>query len=326
MNKIYPYMIALIGSLLIGACNNEWEDELYQKSISFGKSGVVDVYIKYAAEGGQIAYQIPVLVNGTTANDKDITVSVAVNSDTLTALNFERFRNRTDLYFKQLGEEYFDIESMTTTIPAGENTGLINVNFILENLDLVDEYILPLQIASTSDFDINPRKWYKKCLMHVVPFNDYSGVYSASSGLVWDRTRPEHEQTPLNVPTRQARVVDENSIFFYAGVTEEADKNRALYKVIAKFEVIGNDSLVTLSGESDQINFSQLSGRFTVSKEMDPLLPYLEKKYTTVHLEYEYDDISNPDYPLQYRFKGSMTLERKRNTQIPEEDQQEIFE
>src|SRR5690606_10831434 len=142
-------------------------------------------------EGGKIPYKVPVLVNGTTANDKDIVVTVAIDHDTLADLNFERFRHRTDLYFKQLGEKHYEFETMTTTIPAGENTGLINVNFILEDLDLVDEYILPLKIASTSHYGINPRKWYKKCLMHVVPFNDYSGVYSASSGLVWDRTRPE---------------------------------------------------------------------------------------------------------------------------------------
>lgn len=54
-------------------------------------------------------------------------------------------------------------------------------------------------------------------------------------------------------------------------------------------------------------------------------VPYLEKRYITLYLEYEYDDVINHDYPLLYRFEGSMTLERKRYTLITEEDQQEIF-
>lgn len=325
MKKIFPYLIVMLSLLFIIACNDEWKDELYEKTISFGKPGVVQIHVKYDAEGGLIPYSVPVLVTGSTSNDRNIEVSIAVDNDTLTALNFERFRNRTDLYFVQLAPENYEFESMSAIIPSGENTALINLNLRIQDLDLIDKYILPIRITTTSEFAPTSRKFYDTSMLEIIPFNNYSGVYSASSGLVWDRTRPESDQTALNVPTREARVVDENSIFFFAGVTEEEDRNRAIYKLKATFNIADADSLVTLTADSTQINFSQQKGTFSIRTEMDPLLPYLERKYIIMNLEYEFDDVTNPNYPLEYRFKGTMTLERKRNILIPEEDQQDIF-
>ena len=40
------------------------------------------------------------------------------------------------------------------------------------------------------------------------------------------------------------------------------------------------------------------------------------------NLEYEFTDYTSvPGYPLEYVVKGSLTMERKINTQIPDEDQ-----
>ncbi len=41
-----------------------------------------------------------------------------------------------------------------------------------------------------------------------------------------------------------------------------------------------------------------------------------------MNLEYWYSDITNPAFPINYRFVGPLTLEKVRNTQIPDEDQQ----
>lgn len=59
---------------------------------------------------------------------------------------------------------------------------------------------------------------------------------------------------------------------------------------------------------------------------MDEVQPYLQRTITTMNLDYEYEDISNPAFPLRYRFTGAMVLDRMRNTQIPEEDQQVIID
>lgn len=155
--------------------------------------------------------------------------------------------------------------------------------------------------------------------MRIVPFNDYSGKYSIAAE-IWDRGRPQNEQKPLTVPFRNAYVVDEKTVFFFAGATEEEALDRREYKIKASFNE-GNKT-VTLSCDNPAIRFAQQRGTFTVKKEKDGVLPYLERTYTTVFLEYEYSDISNPTFPIDYRFVGSMILERKRNTLIPDEDQQ----
>ncbi|MGN7722977.1 DUF4973 domain-containing protein [Chitinophaga sp. 22620] len=317
MKHLY-YLIGLCLFIAVGACNKEWEDELFTKYVAFGKNGVVQVYVKYKEQGGHIPVKIPLVLSGSTENNTDVQVTIALDRDTLTNLNFDRFRLREDLYFKELPADYYNIKSFTATIPKGESTGYLTLNLTLNGIDLVNKYILPLQIVSTSVYSPSVLKHYKKSLISIIPFNDFSGKYSVA-GAVWDRTRSENSQTALTVPHRNTWVVNEKAVFFYAGVTEEEAVDRASYKISATFN---QDSTVTLASDNPAIHFSQQKGTYTVSKRMDEVQPYLEKTYTTMYLEYEYDDITNPAYPLKYRFAGSMVLERVKNTQIPEEDQQ----
>lgn len=316
MKKIY-YLTGLFLLSIASACNKEWEEELFTKYVAFAKNGVVQVSVKYKEEGGNIPLKVPIVLGGSTTNNDDIEVTIGLDKDTLTNLNFDRFRLREDLYFKELPADFYSFKSLTGTIPKGANTGYLTLNLKLEGIDLVNKYILPVQIISTSKYEPSRLKHYRKALINIVPFNNYSGKYSVA-GAVWDRTKDENSQTALTVPSRNAWVVRENSIFFFAGVTEEEAMDRANYKVKATFN---KDSTVTLTSDNPSINFAQQKGTYTVSKRMDEVQPYLEKTYTTVYLEYWYDDITNPAYPLKYRFKGSMILERVKNILIPEEDQ-----
>ena len=59
---------------------------------------------------------------------------------------------------------------------------------------------------------------------------------------------------------------------------------------------------------------------------MDVLQPYLMIRTLTIDIFYTYMDVTNPSYKVKYTVSGFYTLERRRNTQIPEEDQQEIFD
>jgi hypothetical protein len=324
MKNIQLFLYTLLVCLFICSCNDEWKDELFEKAVSFENSGVTNVYLRYTSQGGVIPYKIPILVNGSTKNGEDIQVTIALDPDTLNLYNIDRFRSREDLYFKQLAPQHYEFQSMTGTIPKGEDVGFVDINFKLDGLDLVEKYILPLQISATSAYGINQRKYYKKTLMQIIPFNDYSGSYSATTMLVWNNPKIANE-VAQNVPNREARVVNENTIFFYAGTIEQEARDREVYKVIVEFSQ--TDSTVVLTATDPSINFSYTPGKcyYTVSTEMDQILPYLEKKYTTLYLDYKYDDITTPGYPLHYAVEGNMTLERKRNILIPDEDQQEIF-
>jgi hypothetical protein len=317
MKNIPIAIIAILACMFISACNDEWKDELYDKSVSFVNSGVTNVYLRYS-EGGVVSYKIPIIISGSTKSNRDVQVTVAIDPDTIAGLNFEQFRYREDLYFKQLEEKHYNFPSMITTIPKGEDVGILEMQFKLADLNLVDKYILPLKIAETSEYEINPRKWYRKSLMRIVPFNDYSGEYqSANMSILYQ------SEAAQSTEIREARVVDENSVFFYAGMIDHEARDRESYKVIAEFDK--TDGTVTLSALNPAINFSQTEGWFEVLKNMDPIQPYLEVSNTVLHLKYQYDDLTYPGYPLTYRVEGTMTLERRRNIQIPEEDQQIIF-
>jgi len=56
---------------------------------------------------------------------------------------------------------------------------------------------------------------------------------------------------------------------------------------------------------------------------MDPLRPYLMHRFITINnIDYEYTDYTMvPNVDINYVVNGSLILERKLNTQIPDEDQ-----
>jgi hypothetical protein len=320
MKKILIF-IAII--LVTGpACKREWLDEQYVKEVSFARSGVVKVYAQYKSQGGVVTLKVPVVLSGTTGNNEDIEVTIAIDKDTLEDLNFDRFRLREDLYFHELPEKHYKFKSMTTTIPAGSLQGFFEVDLMLEDLDMINKYILPLKIVSTSKNNVASRRWYSKSLMHIITFNDFSNRYS-SAGRIWNRDLPQNDANAFSVPHRTAWVVDEKSVFFFAGHIDEEAYDRAKYKIIATFNA---DSTVTLTAADPSINFSQQQGTYTISSRMDEVQPYLQKTYITMNLEYWFSDITNPDFPINYRYAGPLTLERVRNIQIPDEDQQVQYE
>jgi len=319
MRKKYVFMLGFIASLFLCSCNEEWTTEQYENNVSFVNNNMVNVYIKYSSTGGVINYNIPVILSGSTENKSTFDVSIALDPDTMPNLNFDRFRFRDDLYFTQLDSAFYEFPSMTTTIKAGSNIGYVNMNFKLSGIDMINKYILPLNVVSSTKYGPNPHKHYRKTLMRIIPFNDFSGVYSALPGKIFDRNVSESLQVGLVVSTREARVVDENTIFFFAGVTEEQAFDRAKYKIKAQFNA---DSTVTLTAEDPSIKFIQKSGSYNIQKRMDDVLPYNEISDLTLSMEYQYDDITNPKFPLKYRFKGDMILEKVKNITIPEEDQQ----
>jgi hypothetical protein len=336
--------LALPCLLFPTSCNDEWTEEQYQKSVSFVKSAGVEitkVYLKYSAAGGMVPYKIPMVISGSTGNDRDVTVTVDVDIDTLKDVNFESFRYQENLYYHLLDEDYYEFPNgKQITIPAGEDVGLLDINFKLANLDMVYKYLLPLKIVNATGYPPSTRRGFKSSLMRIIPFNDYSGEYQPTgegkliflvdkSGQWVEATEAEGGVSSENSAYdeyREARVVDDSTVFFYAGKIQELDANRALYKIRMKFHA---DSTLTLEADSaQQINFiAHDSCRYRIEVTTDPTMPYLERRYVIVSLGYDFFDLSNPEDKIRYRVKGlNMRMSRSRNTLIPEEDQQFIFE
>ena len=331
IKNLINLVITIIVVQTFFACNDEWKDEQYDKYVSFVRSGYTETYLNTNTSDGVVHYKIPVEVSGSTVNDRNVTVEIALDTDTLDAHNKTVFFTRKDLYFLPLDKKYYDFPNGTTVvIPAGKDVGYLKIDFRIGDLDLVEKYILPLKIASTSEYIPSPKKHYKKTLMRIIPFNYFSGVYSAGAATI----TAEGNSEPTSKADREMRYVNDSTVFFYAGLCEEDARDRATYKLRARFNA---DHTITFTADNPGIEFTPvleeiIKGQvikrcvWTIKEEMDVLQPYLLIRTLTMDIKYSYLDISNPQYKVKYTVNGYYTLERRRNIQIPEEDQQEIFE
>ncbi len=326
MKKRYSILLSLLAGLLVfSSCNDEWTDEQYERFVSFRapldeQEGVTRIYVRYR-EDSISTYRLPVVVSGSTTNDQNMTVHVAVDRDTLDALNMEQFQSRTELYYEELTSEYFSAPE-TVEVQAGENTSLLDIDFSLNNIDLVDKWLLPLTVVDDPSYDYvsHPRKHYKKALLRVIPFNDYSGVYSGTALKTF--LRGYEGDAPIVKSEIEVYVVDENTVFFYAGTVDENRTDRENYKIYASFNE--QTKQVTLTADNPDMEF-QVYGTpvFSVEEKMDETRPYLLKRWVTISkIDYSFTDYTSvPSASISYTVRGSLILERQINTQIPDEDQ-----
>ena len=104
---------------------------------------------------------------------------------------------------------------------------------------------------------------------------------------------------------------------------EEDLINREDYKV--NFYFNPETKMVELSTKNENLKLEQLKkdqAAYTIAEIMDEELPYLKHRYVIFNIEYTFADYTSVEgREIPYHVKGTMTLERKINTQIPDEDQ-----
>lgn len=330
MKKIYIYTIALFAALfLFSACNDEWKDELYSHMVSLkapiNNGEVSSIYVRYKSDG-EVIYNLPILVSGSTPSDKSLDVRIAVDPDTLATMNEANFHElRRDLWYELLPQTNYEFPLATCHVPVGSRNELFPIKFKFSGMNLSKEWVLPLTIEEDPSYVTNKRKGWRKALLHVLPFNDYSGNYSATAMNIYFANS---SNDPLVVDTRRAHVVDENTIFFYAGTKEDNAIDRETYKINVKFETPSEitetkkKGNLTITAVNSSINF-QLIGHptYEIWDEMDTNQPYLMHRYYVLYIKYTYDDITTSNIPTSYRAEGSLTMERKINIMIPDLDQ-----
>lgn len=337
----------IFGALTLGvtSCNDDWNEEQYQHYIGFvapldteGSSvGVTTVYIPLTrvdgngtplyGEKGLSHYELPVLVSGSTVHPGDITVNIA-HSDTLDYLNPARFSNRTDIWYRDM-TQYAEYPSKIT-IPGGKDIALLKIKFDFRNLDLSDKYVLPLTV---DDPMRNPLKNFATAMLRVLPYTDYSGIYQATNlkYYIVEKNGKDNEE-PGSMTTVQTYAVSEDEVFFYAGTINEESQIRKNFKIFAKFIPDDGDSsrgrvVLTPDPESPEMAFEQVSeGHYTILEVDDEVQSYIKRKTVIINgVDYRYSDtMTAPGSAINYHVKGTMTMERKLNTQKPEEDQIEF--
>lgn len=323
MKKTYIQLWLLSLLLICGGCNDEWKDEQFENFISFkaplGSEGVSNIYVRYKSDQ-KTSFQLPLIVSGSAINNKNMSVHIGIDSDTLSVLNFERFQNREDFYYRKLNDQYFSMPS-TVEVKAGENTALMTIDFTLKDIDMVDKWVLPLAIKedASNNYIANPRKHYRKALLRINPFNDYSGTYSGTA-LKTSMEGYENE-TPIVKSEIKSYVVNENTIFFYAGNIDEERQDRRNYKIYATFNATGG---VSFRADNPNIKLNvNKDASYTISEQMDAVRPYLLRRYISINnIDYKFTDYTMvPNVDINYKVSGSLTLQRRLNTEIPDEDQ-----
>jgi hypothetical protein len=220
-----------------------------------------------------------------------------------------------------LGSQFFTMPA-NVTIPAGEITTELGIDFTLDEIDLADKWVLPLTLMEDASYDYmaNPRKNYRKALLRIMPFNDYSGNYSGTGLKIF--LRGYENEAPIVRSQIPTYVVDENTIFFYAGMIGEDDFYRKNYKIFAHFDE--ESKIITYSAEDLNINFeAHGTSIFKIDELMDDVRPYLLHRYITINnIDYTFTDYTTvPGETISFTVRGSLIMERKINTQVPDEDQ-----
>lgn len=339
MQKIYTLIVLMAVVLLGTSCNDEWKEEQYDHYIGFrsplNNKGVTEVYVPYSrksADGtyvigeGRSDYQLPMIVSGSTLNQQNITVHVAHDPDTLETLNIARFQHRTDLFYQDMGTEELGYVSFPETVDfkAEKDVSLLDISFDFRGIDMSQKWVLPLTVVddASSGHQPHPRKNYAKAILRILPFNDFSGNYSGTALLNFVKGDEGSGSIVANDVT--GYVVDDNTIFFYAGTIDEDRTDRSNYKIFAKFSGGDTGGVIDFYTENPELNFvNKKEASYRIIEEMDAIRPYLMRRYVIINnIDYEYTDYTSvAGAGIDYIVRGSLTLERVINTQIPDEDQ-----
>lgn len=335
---------SVMSMIAVTSCNDDWTDEQYVQYVSFkapldtdGNSvGVTTVYVPYtrATETGEPLYgasglshyNLPVIISGSSDNARDVTAHVA-HSDTLDILNVERFGNRQELWYNDMSNFASYPESIL--IPKGENAGLLPINLDFRGIDLNDRYVLPVTVVEKPEDGCfrNPRKNYATAMLRILPYTDYSGVFQATNIKFYLVSGGVTDDEPGAMTTVQTYVVDENTVFFYAGTFNENSQLRKYFKIFAKFipsNEKGNIGTVEMYAENDQLNFVQNKiASYNIIEQADEVQSYIIRRTLIISdIDYTFNDYKTATGSvITYNVVGNMTMERKLNTQMPIEDQ-----
>lgn len=198
---------------------------------------------------------------------------------------------------------------------------------------------MTIQDDPSYNYQVNNRLHYRKALLNIIPFNDYSGSYDGSLLKIF----LENQKDNFMLATHKAYVYDEKTIMFYMGVRDVNYMDRKYYKLYVEFtdEPLNEGSelkkklrLWTDNGGEDGNNFKILllgegddkfkeAPYYTIVEENDPVKPYLKHIYITLSMGYSFEDYTlSPGNRMKYRVEGTLSMQRDLNTLIPDEDQQ----
>jgi hypothetical protein len=284
MKKVINISLIALSLFILASCQDELKDELFYKYTYI----VERAWHEYNAEikdDNTLELLVNFGVNGTSKNDKDITIKVVNDPDTLAAYNFERFKLQTGSYYTELPPDCYAFDKTSYTIKKGEYTTTAKIKVDLNLIqDIYSDYVLPLKIASSAGEGIGPNKC-SKSLLHIVPTNKFSGTYSGSGTVKIDG---KSQSTSVGSAILYASSL--NTCYMYAGnANQSTDVNYKKYAIDVAFD--SNDNIV-LSSKNADLQFQPIKAVITRKYVLHSTDTRYYIQTSVLTLQYKYKDLT----------------------------------
>ena len=304
-------IFALCAVAALSACNTTKMDrEIFTKKVFLVQNGFQEFEMSFT-ENSIVDTCISVGVSGTQLIDESIRISVKVNPDTLAGYNFERFRYDESQYFDLLPENCYLLKTDNILIRAGKPIATIPITFNMVLMDRDKRYVLPLEIASTSKYELAEPE-YRTVLLNIVPSNAFSGPYSLSGKISEVGTEDE---TDIRM-TRTFRAESKNTVSLYAGSTAENVEDREDFRILLKINPDSTLAVYAMHADKIDLRYDAPNldpenpvNRIRVVETYDTQNSHRKFVTTYYYLNYNYIDYTLPD-PVEMRWEGTASRTR----------------
>lgn len=230
MKHIYKVITSLLLSLIVISCSEDpMEQEQYKKEIYLvgAYNRVWEIDVNYSNE--KIESFFTVTSSGTLNLDKDVSVSVEIDESIVETYNRKYLGElNVDKFYEPLDQSIYEIPSMNNITIKHKEGISVNVPIFIQTkeLDVDQRYVIPIQIANSSPYDVNPTG--KKMLIHLNLINAYSGNYQLDGYMTEKGSNPRRIQ--------KNKILTANGIntvrLFYAMNNESSKKEEITAKTI----------------------------------------------------------------------------------------------
>ncbi|MFV0417459.1 MAG: BT_3044 domain-containing protein [Dysgonomonas sp.] len=304
MKKILFICISILALSLNYSCNDELDDELFEKFVLLTQNGWIDQNLEITSTG-LIEIPLVVSVNGTSDNDKTIAVGVKFDPDTLSGYNFEKYRNQTSLYYSELPSGAISFNDETITIGSNALKGISNMTLDLNKVaDKYADYVVPVMIENTSEYRVAEDK-YSKSLIHIVLKNSFSGNYTGEIGVYKTKSDGSNDtNNKFTVSTKTFYAISDDQCYFYAGQYDRTKTERNNFIVNI---TINDDETISMDSPNSDLNLKQEKASVEITSEPHPTDNRYEIVTTILTLQYTFKDLSLDDRPV-VRAQGSVSM------------------
>lgn len=297
-NKAIKIVCALILFAITGC--DSLPDEQFIKYVLITHNGFQDCVIDNSGTA-----DISVSISGTSKLNKDVEVILEKNTSILDEYNFDKFRYDESLYYLALPDEAYDLGPGKVTINKGEEYAVLPIKIDATKIDKYKQYVLPIAIASTSDYQVSTGESHY-VLLRILLENNYSGMYTMT-GKVSDNVSGD-----LSISmNRYLYMFDENVCYFYLGNVEETDVNKANF--IGKVEFLSNyelklttdNNLLMLTPATPSVENKVNSYEIVYNSESQ------EPETINIYMKYSYLDMTVPSQPITRNVDTKLVLSLK---------------